>query len=103
LSRQANVNPKAELADQFKDKRRTVHIGSCKLMCGDLKANSEREAAAIKVWTATIFLCQNLDLTLSIFRSEWMQIAMALSALFPTLKSVMVMMKDLHTLAQECR
>jgi hypothetical protein len=38
------------LADQFKDKRRTVHIGSCKLMCGDLKAASEREAAAIKVW-----------------------------------------------------
>ncbi len=46
---QANVNPKAELAADFKERRRTVHLGSCKLMCGDLKATAEKEAAAIKV------------------------------------------------------
>ncbi len=47
--RQANVNPKADLTDDFKEKRKAVHIGSCKLMCGDLKATAEREAAAMKV------------------------------------------------------
>ncbi len=43
------------MTDDFKKKRKADHIGSCKLMCGDLKAQAEREMTAIKVMDLVIF------------------------------------------------
>jgi hypothetical protein len=46
---QANVNPKAELANDFAGKRKAVHIGSCKLMRDDLKEKAAVHEAMMKV------------------------------------------------------
>ena len=73
---QANVNPKAELANDFEGKRKAVHIGSCKLMRDDLKEKAAIKEAAIKVILLFPLYYQYFGLTPRWFRLEWMRIAM---------------------------
>jgi hypothetical protein len=56
LSLQANVNPKAELTDDFEQRRKAVHIGSCELMREDLKEKATKEEAKIKVVLLFFFI-----------------------------------------------
>ncbi len=53
---QANVNPKAELANEFEGKRKAVHIGSCKLMREELKEKTAKAEAGIKVIQMQCFI-----------------------------------------------
>ncbi len=69
---QANVNPNAELTDDFKLRRKAVHIGSCELMREDLKKKTADKESKIKV----ILLLFHILSLLSWFDSGIVQIRM---------------------------
>jgi hypothetical protein len=73
IALQANVNPKAELANDFEGKRRAVHLGSCNLMREDLKEKAAKEEAKIKVILLYARSYSYVSLTLGWYRLGWMK------------------------------